>query len=273
MTLTDSTISESPSSPLVSVVLPAFRAADVLSRSVPPLLGYLDGLAITHEVIVVDDGSRDEGRTASVAQGLGCRYIALPGNTGKGAAVRRGMLAAKGRYRIFTDADVPFEFDTLKLMLHYLDFKEFDFVAGDRTLPESRYFATVPVARRIGSNICSAVVGRFMTTGWYDTQCGIKGFRDRVAEDLFGVSRIDRFAIDVELFYIALKRNYDIKRIPVRLRSNDTSSVKLLSDGLALVRDLARIRWNGFRGRYRQARPARHDGQMAVGEDNASRIG
>jgi len=64
----------------------------------------------------------------------------------------------------------------------------------------------------------SSFVGRLLTSGWYDTQCGIRGFRDYVAGDLFGISRINRFATDVELLYLALKRNYDIKRLPINFK-------------------------------------------------------
>lgn len=239
------------STPEVTIVLPAYRAADVLARNVPPLLDYLNSLAFTHEVIVVDDGSQDHGRTGDVARKLGCRYMELPRNVGKGAAVRQGMLAASGRFRIFTDADVPFELDAIERILYYLDFKEFHFVTGDRTLPDSRYFAQVSIARRLASATASTIISRFIAGGWLDTQCGIKGFQGCVADDLFGVTRVRGFAFDVELFYVALKRNYDIKRIPIRLRSNDTSSVRLAIDGPSFVVDLARIKWNQVCGRYR----------------------
>ena len=239
--------------PLLSVVLPAYQAADVLAGSLPTLLEYLRSLDVSYEVIVVDDGSCDRGRTRAVAESFACRYYELPYNAGKGAAVRRGMLEAAGRYRIFTDADVPFELDVIRTILYYLDFQEFHVAAGDRTLPESRYASQVSLGRRIASSICSTTVGRFIATGWFDTQCGVKGFQDWVAQDVFGVARINRFAFDVELFYVSLKRNYDIKRIPVRLRSNETSSVRLVSDGFGFIRDLARIRWNQFRGRYAAA--------------------
>jgi len=242
--------------PYVTVVLPSYRAADVLARSVPRLLAFLESLQLCSEVIVVDDGSDDDGRTKKVAERLGCVFIGLERNRGKGAAVRRGMLGARGRYVMFTDADVPFELDTIKTALHYLDFKEFHFVAGDRTLRDSVYFARLPRSRRIASAICSFIVGRFITTGWFDTQCGLKGFQASVAKDLFGVARVDRFAFDVELFYVALKRNYDIKRIPVRLVSNDTSSVRLARDGFSFAIDLLRIRWRQLWGQYRERSPS-----------------
>ena len=239
----------------VSFVLPSYRGADAARRHVPLLLGHLHALGLRHEVIVVDDGSRDGGETQKVAESLGCRYLENRENQGKGAAVRRGMLAATGRYRLYTDIDIPYELSNIDAMLWYLDFKEFHFVAGDRTLDESSYYLHVPWLRRAASHVYSTVVGRLVAGGWFDTQCGLKGFRDHVAEDLFSVGRINRFAFDVELFYIALKRNYDIKRLPVRLRCNETSTVSVLRDGAAMVRDLGAIRLNQFFGRYRPLLP------------------
>ena len=204
---------------------------------------------------MADDGSEDGGETARVAERLGCGYVRNPVNQGKGAAVRRGMLQARGSYRIFTDCDVPYELTTIERFLYYLDAKEYHFVAGDRNLPESRYYAEVPLARQAASRVCSFIVGRFVATGWFDTQCGIKGFRDHVAEDLFSVARIDRFAFDVELFYVALKRNYDLKRLPVRLRCQEGSSVSVVRDGLTMVRDLGAIRMHQLAGRYRPSKP------------------
>ena len=241
--------------PDVSIVLPSYRGAGVARRQVPLLIEHLRTIGVSYEIILVDDGSRDGGETSSVAQRLGCAYLENPVNQGKGAAVRRGMRAARGRYRIYTDVDVPYELANLESMLWYLDFKEFHFVAGDRTLEQSSYYMHVPWLRRAASHVYSTVVGRLVAGGWFDTQCGIKGFRDHVADDLFSVGRINRFAFDVELFYIALKRNYDIKRLPVRLRCNETSTVNVLTDGAAMVRDLAIIRLNQLVGLYRPRVP------------------
>jgi dolichyl-phosphate beta-glucosyltransferase len=236
------------------VVLPAYRDAPRLARHVPELQRHLAGLGVSHEIVICDDGSGDGGATRAVAEELGCAFVANPRNRGKGAALRRGMRVARGRYRIVTDADVPYELDAIATMLWYLDFKGFHMVAGDRHLEGSRYQHQVPLWRRVGSAVCSFVVGRFVASGWYDTQCGLKGFRAAVADDLFGVSRIDRFAFDVEIVYLALKRNYDVKRIPVRLRCQEGSTVRLLRDGLAVLRDLARMRWYQLRGCYRPRR-------------------
>ena len=238
----------------LSVVLPSYREASRLAAHVPLLQEYLRQLGASHEIIVCDDGSDDAGMTRAVAEELGCRYCANPRNQGKGAALRRGMRQARGRFRIFTDAEIPYELDAIGEVLRGLDAEGFPMVVGDRTLSGSRYFGEVSLGRYLGSALCAFLVGRLVAGGGFDTQCGLKGFRAEVAEDLFSVSRVERFAIDAELFCIALARRYAIKRQPVRLRCQEGSSVRLLRDGLALLRDVIRIRRNRQRGCYERAR-------------------
>lgn len=249
----------------LSLILPAYRAAALLEKHLPAVQVYLAGLPIDSEILVVDDGSADKNSTRLAAENLGARYLALPANRGKGAAVRAGMLAATGRVRIFTDADVPYEFDSLERFYWYIAHKDFHLAVGDRTLPGSTYFDGIPALRQLGSRAFSFIVGRFFVGGHFDTQCGIKAFRADVAEDLFRVSRIDRFALDVELLYIALKRNYDIKRLPVRLRVWEDSGISILRDGFAMLRDVARIRYHYYRGHYRPVVPAAPNGDTYPG--------
>lgn len=238
----------------LSVIIPSYRDSSVLERNLPVLRQYLESLGKSSEVIVVDDGSNEIFKTKEVAERYGCRFLKNPVNQGKGAAVRRGMLAATGSYRIFTDVDIPFETETFDVFLKYLDQKEFDVVVGDRTLEDSDYFQKVPQLRRWGSDVFSFLAGRFLVGGHFDTQCGMKGFRGEVADYLFHVSRINGFAFDVELLYVALKRNFDIKKVPVVLRCQDGTSVRIVRDGLKMLQDLVRIRANQFLGRYRETR-------------------
>lgn len=224
-----------------SVVIPCFNDANVLHRNLPFLIKKLDSMSFSYEIIIADDGSSEGESIKKIAENAGCRFVALPQNLGKGAAVREGMLAANGEFRIFMDADIPFELDALDKFLHYLDFKEFDLVVGDRTLPESSYLNEIPRIRKVGSYIFSFISGRFVAGGYFDTQCGMKGFRAETAKDLFSVARVNRFGFDVELLYIALKRNYDIKKLPVVLRCQEGSSVKIIRDGIGMVYDLFRV--------------------------------
>lgn len=241
----------------LSVVIPSYNSASVLKNNVPYLQSYLQGRGFAYEILIVDDGSSDEGETRRVTAALGCTYVKNPVNMGKGAAVRNGMRHAKGKFRIFTDADIPFHSEAFEHFLKYLDFKEFDMVIGDRTLQQSNYFGEISKARKLGSTWFSFIVGRFVAGGMFDTQCGMKGFKGDIADDLFRVGRINGFAFDVELIYVALKRNYDIKRLPVALRSQEGSSVNMLKHSFRMVMDLFRIKFYHMRGKYEKDRTLR----------------
>ncbi len=234
----------------LSIVIPSYRSAKVLENNLPYLLLFLQEQNYASEVIIVDDGSKDSGATERVAIQHNCSYLAYPENRGKGFAVRTGMAAAQGDICIFTDADIPFETSAIEAIIHAIRVKEFDVVIGDRGLQASNYFTKISSQRRLGSGFFTFIVGRFITTGISDTQCGLKGFRKNVAADLFGKSRINGFTFDVELVYISLKRNYDIKKIPVNLRSQDGNSVNIFKHGFKMVLDLFILKINHLRGYY-----------------------
>lgn len=234
----------------LSLVIPCYNGAQTVGNNLPDFMTFLDGKYPSYEILLVDDGSENQAELKQVAEDLGCRFIGLPKNRGKGAAVKAGMLEARGDYCIFTDVDIPFEYENFEQFVTYLDEKEFHVVVGDRTLKESVYFTEISKTRKLGSNVFSFIVGRFVVGGHFDTQCGMKGFRKEVAEDIFSRSRIPSFAFDVEVLYISLKRNYDIKRLPVQLRMQEGSSVRVLAHGMGMVVDLFRIKWNQLRKRY-----------------------
>lgn len=236
---------------MISIVIPSFKGAKLLRQHLPDMFRRLQDYGHPFEIIIVDDGSDDQGETAQVASAFHCKYIDLEKNSGKGAAVRKGMLAAKGNFRFFTDCDIPFGTDALLLQLKYLEEASYDIVIGDRTLSESEYFSEIKGLRKFASGLFTFLVGRFVTSGLHDTQCGLKGFREDVAQDLFGVSRLNGFTFDVEILHLALKRNYKIKRTPVQFQSShDQSSVSLLHDAPNMLIDLFRIKLSYWFGYY-----------------------
>ncbi|MEA2600666.1 MAG: dolichyl-phosphate beta-glucosyltransferase [Acidobacteriota bacterium] len=235
--------------PEISVVLPCYRSADLARRSADRLARFLGEAFASYEVVVVDDGGGDFD--ASWPEEGPIRLLRLPVNRGKGAAVRAGMLASRGRVRVFTDVDLPFELEPILTSACFITERGFHLAIGDRTLPGSSYALDVGWRRRLASGIFSKLVGIFLTGGFFDTQCGFKAFRGDVAEGLFGVSRIDRFAFDVELLYVALLYRTDIKRIPVQLHNNETSVVRLLQDSFRMLLDVGKIRLLAWRGAYR----------------------
>jgi glycosyltransferase involved in cell wall biosynthesis len=215
-------------------------------------VAFLSPQCRSWEIIVVDDGGGDFEGDAFVNE-ANVRLLKLPRNQGKGAAVRAGMLAATGRVRVFTDIDLPYDLELLPTIERLISKGAFHVIIGDRTLSSSTYHSRTTVARRMASAVFSQFVGTVVTGGFFDTQCGIKGIRGDVAELLFPMLRLNRFAFDVELVYVALKNHLDIHRIPVQLRHNETSSVRLLRDASQGVVDVARIKWNQLHGQYESA--------------------
>lgn len=239
----------SPAPPDISVVLPCYRGAELARRSAERLERFLAASFGSYEVVVVDDGGGDFD--ASWPADGPVRLLRLPANRGKGAAVRAGMLAARGRVRLFTDVDLPYDLELIAAAAHVIRDRGYHLAVGDRTLPGASYAREVGWRRRLASAVFSRLVGTVLTGGFFDSQCGFKAFRDDVAEALFALARVDRYAFDVELLYLALLYRADIKRIPVQLRSHETSAVRLLRDSLAMLRDVGRIRLRAWRGGYR----------------------
>ncbi len=237
---------------MVSIIIPSYKGSETLNNQLPYLIDYLNNSNFESEIIVVDDGSKDDGATKNVVEKFKAIYLENPINMGKGAAVRNGMLNSKGDIKIFTDADIPFESMSYDLIIKSILTQDFDVVIGDRTLDESLYFTEISSKRKMGSNFYTFFVGRIITTGIFDTQCGLKGFKKSVADDLFGVSKINSFAFDVELIYLALKRNYSIRKIPVKLRSQEGNSVSLLRHAPGMLLDLFKIKINHVKGLYRK---------------------
>jgi dolichyl-phosphate beta-glucosyltransferase len=237
----------------VSVVVPCYNAAPLIVASLEKLLDFMrkrEELA-PWEVLLVDDGSSD-GTAEVVCEHLTeVRVLRDPVNRGKGAAVRRGMLEARGDYRFFIDADMPFDLEALSVMFRYLDFKEFDVCIGTRSIANVEETVDRTLLRKASGYLFSALTSRLVVTGIRDTQCGMKGFRGGAAEYLFGESRIEGFAFDVEVLYLAYKNDFDVKRVPVTLVSDDVSTVSVLRHALPMLISVLGIpaRWYG--GRYR----------------------
>lgn len=232
----------------VSIIIPSYNSASALEKNLPYLLEnrkQLTGGVV--EVIIVDDGSHDKNATKVISEKNNCTYLRLERNLGKGAAVRAGMIAANGKYRIFTDADIPYQIENISAFVSALRNNEGDMVVGDRTLNKSTYFEEISFLRKYGSKFFAFIVGSVISGKRYDTQCGLKGFKANVANDLFKVSKINGFALDVELFYIAKRRAYTIKCLPVQLRSTDGNSVSVFKQAIKMSFDLPKIIFYHFR--------------------------
>lgn len=247
-------VSGSELSVALSVVLPCYRAAALARESARKLIDAFEGRVDSYEIIVVDDGAHDCAQALSglaTSSNGSVKVVTLETNRGKGAAVAAGMTQARGDVRVFTDIDVPYGAEPVLLIETLIRTRGFHVVIGDRTFPQSRYETELPFGRRVASSVFSFITATLVTGGFFDTQCGLKGFRGDIAETLFGLQRVERFAFDVELLYVALKYGLEIKRIPVVLESNTTSSVRLGRDAIQTFIDVARIKLNQMSGHYR----------------------
>jgi dolichyl-phosphate beta-glucosyltransferase len=233
----------------LSVVVPVFDGAELVGPSVALLEDALRGRPGTSEIVVVDDGSTD-GTASRVPVSDRVRLVSLPQNRGKFGALKAGMAAARGRCRIFTDADVPYDLEALGYIESLVNERGFHVVVGDRTLDASPEGERRPWPRAAASVVFTALVRLFVTGGLFDTQCGLKGFRGDVADLLFPLLTVEGFAGDVELLYVALKYNLEIRRIPVRLRRHEASTVRFGAHAPEMLRDALRLRGKWVRGLY-----------------------
>ncbi|MBK7407544.1 MAG: glycosyltransferase [Saprospirales bacterium] len=231
--------------PKLSLIIPVYNAASFILDTLTRLTGWKRDIDYAVQIILVNDGSRDATRSLIEnyiqMQDPSMEICSYEVNQGKGFAVKTGMLAAVGRYRIFTDADIPFGFEAIDRILYYLDFKEFDVCIGNRKSINSKYFVKVSTLRKLSSLIFTLLISRYVVTGINDTQCGLKGFRAEVADTLFPTLRTKGFAFDVELLYYSYKYEFDIKRIPVTFEGNYESTINLTKSSVQMLWDILRL--------------------------------
>ncbi len=248
-----SVFDDPPPAVALSVILPCYKAAELARRSVMRLTHALAGRIPSYEIIVVDDGIGDcEPVMRDLPTGPGGRVhvITLPENRGKGGAVAAGMKSASGRVRVFTDVEIPYGTTPVMLIESMIRTRGFHMVIGDRTFPQSRYETDMPLGRKLASGVFSKITATMITGRFFDTQCGLKGFRGDIAEALFGLQTVERFAFDVELIYLAQTYGLEIKRIPVVLERKSKSSGKLVRDAAQRLVDVTRIKLHQLHSDY-----------------------
>jgi dolichyl-phosphate beta-glucosyltransferase len=234
------------SDPFLSVVIPAFNEAERLPRTLDRVGAFLRAFGRGHEVVVVDDGSSDG--TAERARAAGATVLRNDRNRGKGHAVRRGMLEARGERRLMTDADLSTPIEELPRFLETMA-RGYDVVIGSRAVAGANIEVHQPWFRENMGRLYNLFVRALALPGLRDTQCGFKLWSAGAARAAFADARLDGFSFDVEALYLARKRGYRIAEVPVTWR-NDAATRVSLGGGSAAFPDLLRIRLNAWRGRY-----------------------
>ncbi len=226
----------------LSVIVPAYREADRIATTVHALRTALADVDRNGglELVVVDDGSFDGTGDRADAAGAD-QVVSLPQNRGKGAAVRAGVLAARGRTIAFTDADLSYAPDQLLRLLVEVE-EGWDVVVGSRKHIETNVLVKGRRLRELSGRVFNVLTLGVLLGQYRDTQCGLKAFRADVARLLFSAARIDGFAFDVELFHLIERYRLSLLEVPVDLANSETSTVRVGLEGLRMLRDLFRVR-------------------------------
>ena len=257
--------------PFLSVVIPAFNEEARIAQTLREVLAAFDRLALDADVLVVDDGSGD--RTAAIVEDAVQRdprvRLVRAAHAGKGAAVRRGMLEARGAWRFLADADLAMPISELP---HFLDVSRTaadDILVGSREARGATRVAE-PWRRHVIGRVFNWMVKLLVLRGIDDTQCGFKLFSGRAAATLFPLQRLDGFGFDVEILFLARRAGFGIREIPVTWIYGHESKVGLVSGARGFLEILA-VRWHQLRGAYPpRAAVAPTPAAAASREDRAS---
>jgi dolichyl-phosphate beta-glucosyltransferase len=240
-------VSQEPDRPFLSVVIPAYNEENRLGPTLVRIREYLAVQEYTSEILVVDNASRD--RTTEVAQEAGVEVIEEP-RRGKGAAVRTGMLAARGEYILFSDADLSTPIEEIEKLLDQIRAGA-DVAIASRGLPTSNLVKRQPWYREIVGRIGNILVRLMAVHGIADTQCGFKLFPREIARRVFPAQRLTGAAFDVELLFIVQHAGWKVAEVPVTWIDSPDTRFSRVRDSLDALKDLFRIRANWLLGRYR----------------------
>ena len=238
------------STPFLSIIIPAHNEENRLPNTLDEVFRFLEGQRYTAEVIVVENGSQD--RTLEVARSYeaACPQLRIlkENRRGKGLAVKRGMLAARGEYRFMCDADFSMPVDEINQFLPP-QLEGYPIAIASREAPGAKRYGE-PIYRHLVGRIFNTMIRLIALPGLNDTQCGFKCFQASAAEVLFRRQTLSGFSFDVEVLFVARQLGYRIIEIPIPWYFNPESKVSVLRDSVNMALDLLIIRFNSLRGRY-----------------------
>ena len=235
-----------------SLVIPAFNEESRLPWTLAELRRFLDASGIDYRVLVADDGSTDG--TATLAQTLGTRFstVSLPRNRGKGDSRAKRHAPRRGKVLAFTDADLPFELESLVEAFELVRDARCEVVFGARDLAQSTHRARRKLSRTVATWLFREVVKRLVSREVTDTQCGLKAFSQRAAREIFSRLTLDGFSFDAEVVFLTQRLGLAFQRIPVNLVREYGSTLSLRRHTIPMLRDIVALWW---RNRHLQELP------------------
>ena len=243
---------------LYSFIIPAYNESSRIRPTLDEILRYTAERNWDTEILVVDDGSRDD--TAEVIREYACAHAQIhllqnPGNHGKGFSVRNGMLHARGEICLFTDADLSSPISEAQKLFEAMGGGA-DVAIGSRWLRAELQTERQPLYRQAFGRIFNLVLRVFLGLRFKDTQCGFKAFRREAAERIFPIQKIERWGFDPEILYIARRMGLKVAEVPVLWAHSEGTRLHPLRDGLRMFVDVLHIRWNAWNGAYSARVPA-----------------
>lgn len=237
--------------PFLSIIIPAYNEAKRLPLTLIDIDKHLETQEYSYEILVVNDGSTDQtaeiiNRFMPLIENL--KLVDNKENRGKGAAVRQGMLLAKGTWRLFMDADNSTSIVEFNKMIPY--FKDgYEVVIGSRDVKGSRMLPPQRFYKRWLGDLGNLIIQALLLPGIWDTQCGFKCFSDEAAERIFHLTKIDRWGFDAEALALAKQLGYKIKEMPI-FWVNDTRSQVSWKTYLQVLWETVKVRWWLWRNAY-----------------------
>ena len=238
--------------PTYSIVIPAYNESTRLAASLKKVLAYVHAQGWDAEVIVVNDGSRDN--TAEIVRSFAAkdpvlRLLENPGNRGKGYSVRNGMLNARGKLLLFSDADLSSPIEEAPKLLHALE-EGADIAIGSRWLRAETQTQRQPLHRQLFGRIFNLMLRITLGLKFKDTQCGFKAFKKPAADAIFPLQKIERWGFDPEILFLAQKFGFQVKEIPVAWGHSGETRINPIADGFRMFLEMIRIRRNDWEGKY-----------------------
>ena len=236
----------------LSIVIPAYNEEKRIGRTLEEIMSYLKTKGYEYEIIVIDDGSTDSTREIiRKFEGKDSRLRVIENRIGKGKgySVRRGMLETRGKFALFSDADLSTPIEEIEKLIYWLE-DGYDVAIGSRGLKDSRVEIHQSFLREGMGKIFNKIMNLIVFTGFKDTQCGFKCFKRHVVNKVFSKQRINGFAFDVENILIAMQHGFRIKEVPVRWLNSPYSKVSVMRDPVIMLYDLFKIRFNNFTKKY-----------------------
>jgi len=238
--------------PTYSIVIPAYNEAARIGNALEQVVACIHQRGWSAEVIVVDDGSRDQ--TAEIVRTFAknhseVRLLQNPGNHGKGYSVRNGVLHSFGEVVMFTDADLSAPIEEADGLFAAIAAGA-DIAIGSRWLERTRQTIRQPLYRQFFGRCFNGVTRAIMGLPYADTQCGFKAFTRAAAQTVFQLQTIERWGFDPEILFIARKRGYRVDEVAVSWAHDERTRMSYLKDGMRMLQDIAIVRWNALLGRY-----------------------